>query len=84
MKNLWRSGLLSDVFCVEVGDCSYNLRVIADKVNPTHMVSTMRRLDNGDDCTQGRRGYCVEVGGDSMPRIMIVASDGDSGDGDKS
>ena len=35
-KNLWRSGVLSDDFGDEVGDCSDNLRVTAEKVDPTH------------------------------------------------
>ena len=49
------------------------------------MVSTARRLDNGDDGRQGRRGYCVRVGGGGTPGMMTVASDGGgNGDGEKS
>ena len=44
----------------------------------------MRRLDNGDDGRQGRRGYCVRVGGGGVPGMATVASDGNSGDGKKS
>ena len=35
-----------------------------------------RRLNNSDDCRQGRRGYCVGVGGGGTPGMMIVASYG--------
>ena len=35
-KNLWRSGVLSDNFYDEVGDCSDNLRAISKKVDPTY------------------------------------------------
>ena len=44
----------------------------------------MRRLDNGDDYRQGRRGYCIEVGGGGMLGMMTVAFDGGGGDGKKS
>ena len=54
------------------------------KRQTTPVVSTMRRLDNGDDCRQGRRGYCVGVGGGSVPGMTTVASDGCSGDDKKS
>ena len=43
------------------------------------LVSTTRRLDNGDDCRQGRRGYCVRVGGGGAPGMTTVASDGGGG-----
>ena len=36
MKNLWRSGVVSEDFLDEVGDCSENLRAIVEKVDPTH------------------------------------------------
>ena len=36
MENLWHSGVLSGNLYDEVGDCSDNLRVIAQKVDPTH------------------------------------------------
>ena len=36
MKNLWRSGVLSDDFRDEVGDCSDYLKTIIEKVDPTH------------------------------------------------
>ena len=42
------------------------------------VVLMMRRLDNGDDCRQGRRGYCDRVGGGDAPRMMTIASEGDS------
>ena len=48
------------------------------------MVSTMRRLDNGDDGRQGRRGYCVEEGGGGVPGMTTVTSDGGGGDSEKS
>ena len=47
------------------------------------VVLTTRRLDNGDDGRQGRRGYCVRVGRDDAPRMMTIASEG-GGDGEKS
>ena len=54
------------------------------KRRTAHVISTMRRLDNGDDGRQGRRGYCVRVGG-SAPGMTTVASDGGgSGDDEKS
>ena len=43
------------------------------------MVSTTRRLDNGDDSRLGRRGYCVEVGRGGAPGMTIVASDDGGG-----
>ena len=48
------------------------------------MVSTTRRLDNGDDCRQGRRGYCVGVGGDNTLGMTAIASDGGGSDDKKS
>ena len=49
------------------------------------MVSTIRRLDNGDDTRQGKKGYCVGVGGGAAPGMTTVASDsGGGGDGEKS
>ena len=44
------------------------------------MVLTTRRLDNGDDVRQGRRGYCVGVGGGGVPGMTTVASDGSGGE----
>ena len=35
-KNLTRSGILSDNLSDEVGDCSDNLIVVTEKVDPTH------------------------------------------------
>ena len=35
-KNLRRSGILSDNLHDEMGDCSDNLKVVAEKVDPTH------------------------------------------------
>ena len=45
------------------------------------VVSTIRRLDNGDDGRQGRRGYYVGVGSGGVPRMTTVAFDG--GDSEK-
>ena len=43
------------------------------------VVSTMKRLDSGDDGRQGRRGYCVGVGRGGAPGMTTVASDGGGG-----
>ena len=43
MKNLRRSEILSDNLCGEVGDCSDNLRVVVEKVDPTHMSVIMTK-----------------------------------------
>ena len=40
------------------------------------MVSTTRRLDNGDDGRLGRRGYCVGEGRGDTPGMKTVAFDG--------
>ena len=47
------------------------------------MVSTTRRIDNGDDGRLGRRGYCVKLGGGGAPGMTTVASDGSSGSNDE-
>ena len=46
------------------------------KRHTSPVVSMMRRLDNGDDFRQGRRGYCIEVGGGGTLGMMTVAFDG--------
>ena len=38
------------------------------------MVSTTRRLDNGDGCRKLRRGYYARVGGGSTLEMMTIAS----------
>ena len=44
------------------------------------VVSTPRRLDNGDDGRLGRRGYCVGVERGGTPGMTTVASDGGGGE----
>ena len=43
------------------------------------VVSTTRRIDNGDDGRLGRRGYWVGVGGGGMSGMTTVAFDDGSG-----
>ena len=45
MKNLWCSGVLSNDFCDEVGDCSDNLRAFAEKIDPTHTSIVINKYD---------------------------------------
>ena len=53
------------------------------KRQPMFVVLTMRRLNNGFDCRQRRRGYCIGVGGGGAATMMTIAFDG-GGDGEKS
>ena len=46
------------------------------KRQTTLVVSTKRRLDNGDNGRLGRRGYCVRVGRGDAPRMTTIAYDG--------
>ena len=58
--------------------CSDARREASDgaKLRTTHVVSTTRRPDNGDDGRLGRRRYCVGVGRGGAPGMTTVASDG--------
>ena len=44
-KNIWHSGVLSDDFRDEVGDCSENLRAITEKIDPTHTSIVINKHD---------------------------------------
>ena len=50
------------------------------KRQTTPMVSTTRRLNNGDDGRLGRRRYFFGVGRGGVPGMMTVASDGSGGE----
>ena len=50
------------------------------KQRTAHVVSTTRRLDNGDDGRLGRRRYCFEVVRGGAPGTTTIASDDGSGE----
>ena len=50
------------------------------KRRTTAVVSTTRRLDNGDDGRLGRRGYFIGLGRDGALGMTIVASNGSDGE----
>ena len=66
--------------CREASDGAKRRMERSDRWGESADGSTTRRLNNGDDYRQGRRGYCVKVGGGGTQGMTTVASDGGGGD----